>query len=85
MAADTSTPEAPPHGGPVFPALFHRGQLTVWDYYAGEALRGLLSGPYEHLRQIMVEAGGRNAPNALIVVASELADEAMRAREARQQ
>lgn len=83
MSADTLTPEAPPHGGSVFPALFHRGQLTVWDYYAAEALKGLLAGPYEHLREIAEQTGG--APDAVVAVASALADQAMRAREARQQ
>lgn len=88
MPAETFHPDPPPEGhtdgGPAFPTFCRHGQLTVWDYYACEALKGLLCGPFEHLRQIITGSDG-DAAESLVAVASELADKAMRAREERSQ
>jgi hypothetical protein len=71
-----------PDGGPAFPTLCRHGQLTVWDFYALAVLHGLFSGPYEHLSPII--EGAEGTPEVLMGIAAGMADEAMRARDARQ-
>jgi hypothetical protein len=81
--ATDAAPESQTDGGAVFPSFCRSGRLTVWDFYAGAALKGLLSGPHEHL-QLLMEAAGGNPADALVDAASAMADQAMRAREERQ-